>query len=499
MVARVISAGGGKVKLRIESNSSIDIGDILIIEDKFKYYVKVTNVLIDSLLPNQFISEIAGHELEAGLSTDLFDDSERFYKVCEAKILKILINNKFYPPRTVPSFFTKARLATKEDFKFLETKGVDIGKLRLGTRVLDFNIKIPVNDIVSHHILITASTGKGKSNFAKVFVKGLMGLEGFSTIIFDPHNEYYGNAQKGLRDLRSDKLVYFTPKIEDFPGSERLIFFAEDMEPSDFFEVLNLTGPQKDALIMAERIYGKYWLKELLENRNVSDVVRDLEGKVQQVTISSLKRKLEYIFGGLVFTLNHRDSQNIVDKIKSYVKEGHTIIIDTSLIGDLQERLITTIIVKRLFLLYKYTKEKAPRVFEELPKLLILFEEAPRVLGKAVLEKGINVFAKIAREGRKFKVGLCAITQMPSLLPNEILSQMNTKVILGLPAPSDRQAVINSSAHDISDEESEIQMLDRGEAIITSPFLIFPLPVKIHKFEDLLKNQSINKEINITF
>ena len=60
----------------------------------------------------------------------------------------------------------------------------------------------------------------------------------------------------------------------------------------------------------------------------------------------------------------------------------------------------------------------------------IILEEAPRVLGKEVLEKGPNIFSTIAREGRKFRVGLIAITQLPSLIPREILANMNTKIIL---------------------------------------------------------------------
>jgi DNA helicase HerA-like ATPase len=76
---------------------------------------------------------------------------------------------------------------------------------------------------------------------------------------------------------------------------------------------------------------------------------------------------------------------------------------------------------------------------------------------------------------------------MPSLLTREVLSQMNTKVILGLPSPIDRDAVVNSAAQDIADESTEIQMLDIGEAIITSPFIDFPMPVKIFSFDELVK------------
>jgi len=70
---------------------------------------------------------------------------------------------------------------------------------------------------------------------------------------------------------------------------------------------------------------------------------------------------------------------------------------------------------------------------------------------------------------------------------------MNTKVILGIPAPMDRNAVIESSAQNISDESVEIQMLDKGEAIVTSPFIDFPLPVKVSFFDDLVREDNSYK------
>lgn len=507
-VGRVIGGSAGKVLIRVKSETTVDIGDILIVEDGLnKFYVKVTNTLINSLLPGQFIDDIAGQKLEHDVDLDLFDEKDRFYRICEAKILKVF-NKRFCPPRNIPNYFSEARLARSEEFKFLaDYEGVEVGYLRLGTRVLkEVSVKIPAKQLINHHVLISAATGKGKSNFAKVFIKGLLDVSGVSAVIVDPHNEYYGSkGTKGLRDLKSDRLLFFTPKPESVPGSERLKIYGEDLNPGDFSEVLGTSAPQNEAMNLARVTYGKKWLVELLINFSTEDVYNNFKGKVHKETIAALKRKLLNALNlreglkGLTFTLEPREEASVFDKIKRGVHDSKMIIIDTSLVGDLAERLITTSIVKELFRAYRKTKEEAPEKFDSLPDLMILFEEAPRVLGKAVLEKGVNVFARIAREGRKFKVGLCAITQMPSLLPQEILSQMNTKVMLGLPSPVDRNAIINSSAQDINDEAGEIQMLDRGEALITSPFTIFPLPVSVHYFDDLIKASGKKDDINIGF
>jgi hypothetical protein len=155
------------------------------------------------------------------------------------------------------------------------------------------------------------------------------------------------------------------------------------------------------------------------------------------------------------------------------------------------EILIGSLITTEIFDRYKSYKMKGE--LDNKPVISIILEEAPRVLGKEVLEKGSNIFSTIAREGRKFKVGLVAITQLPSLIPRQILANMNTKIILGIEMAPERQAIIESSAQDLSSDSRAIASLDKGEAIITSNFSRFAMPVKIPLFEEHIK-----KTINTT-
>ena len=100
----------------------------------------------------------------------------------------------------------------------------------------------------------------------------------------------------------------------------------------------------------------------------------------------------------------------------------------------------------------------------------------------------------MAREGRKFKVGLVAITQMPSLIPKEILANINTKIILGLEMASERQAIIDAAPHDLSDDSRTIASLDKGEAIVSSIFTRFPLPLAIPLFKEMIETRRERKE-----
>ena len=122
-----------------------------------------------------------------------------------------------------------------------------------------------------------------------------------------------------------------------------------------------------------------------------------------------------------------------------------------------------------------------------MPVISIVIEEARSVLGEEVLKGGDNIFSIIAREGRKFKVGLIAITQLPSQIPRDILANINTKIILGLEQREEREAIIESAHHDLSYDSEVIASLDIGEGIISSIFSEFPIPIKIPLFGDYCK------------
>lgn len=501
VVGKIIGGeSSGHILIRVKNEAELSVGDLVIAKDNSsKYYLKIIDLKTGSLIPDKYIESIAGHRLERGEGYKSFDSKEKFFNVAKAKMLKVKEDGEKLAPRKIPGFFTDVRRVTESDFEDIGKGGIPIGDLRLGNDVLDVGISLPAEDLIRHHILIVAATGKGKSNFAKVFAKGLLEHQGHASLIFDPHAEYYGEGKdRGLKEHpQRDQLEYFTP--EDVVGSEPLKIHTQDLCPSDFHGILSLSSPQKQAMDLAYKKFGEDWIQKLMTDTR--DLEEQFGGKIKEATLEALSRKIGYIMEidgeeGFIFSLKKRERESLFKKVKQYIKDGETVIFDTSLVGDKAERLIANSVVGRVFNEYRFKRQKQPEVFRRLPEVMILFEEAPRVIGKRVLNKGTNIFERVAREGRKFKVGLAAITQMPSLLPKEILSQINTKVIMGLPAPADRRAVIESSSQNIEDEETEIQMLDVGEAIVTSPFIPFPLPTKIHHFPEVI-GEGGTEDINV--
>ena len=189
-----------------------------------------------------------------------------------------------------------------------------------------------------------------------------------------------------------------------------------------------------------------------------------------------------------VFDVNAGEA--IISSICNELEQAKCVIIDTSHFSGATELLIGSIITTEVF--NRYRRYKKTGELAQKPIISIVLEEAPRVLGKEVLERGSNIFSTIAREGRKFQVGLTAITQLPSLIPRQILANMNTKIILGIEMKPERQALIDSAAQDLSEDDRNIASLDKGEAIVTSNFTKFAMPIKIPFFDEVVKKQETN-------
>jgi DNA helicase HerA-like ATPase len=179
--------------------------------------------------------------------------------------------------------------------------------------------------------------------------------------------------------------------------------------------------------------------------------------------------------------LGSRTIKDILNQLES----GKKVIIDTSSFSDELELLIGSIIINEVF--NNHRRYKLEGDFDQKPVISIVVEEAPRVLSQEVLKSGKNIYSIIAREGRKFKVGLIAITQLTSIIPKTVLANMNTKIILGNELSSERDAIIQSASQDLSSDDRNIASLDKGEAIISSNFTKFAIPIKIPLFEDYIE------------
>ncbi|MBI2134639.1 ATP-binding protein [Candidatus Woesearchaeota archaeon] len=497
---QVIGGEFGRIIARQKSGQKLELGELLVSESgENKILMQVFDLIYGSQISQQNLELISGMKLEEDADTEFFDKNLRNYLLARLKNLVTINNDGVFVSKLMPPFFSEVREVAREDLSFLTKPGnpLFIGNLRSGSKMLDVPIYLEGSKVLTHHILIAGTTGRGKSVLISNILWNLISQDYCGILVLDPHDEYFGRNKLGLKDHPSkEKLSYYTPK-EVPVGAKTLKINFKTIKPQHFDGAISLSDPQKQALSLYYKFFGSGWIKNLLFERKMENI------SFMDQTISVVKRKLlqlldleiqgENIIAKGIFDENA--GINTAYDIVKELEDGKVVIVDTSSFSGAVEILVGSLITTELFNNYKHYKMDG--TLKEKPVISVVLEEAPRVLGNEILESGPNIFSTIAREGRKFKIGLTAITQLPSLIPREILANMNTKIILGIEMKPERTAIIESASQDLSDDDRNIASLDTGEALISSNFAKFAIPVKIPYFEDVVKKDINMKKENI--
>ncbi|HWG92474.1 MAG TPA: ATP-binding protein, partial [Candidatus Thermoplasmatota archaeon] len=424
------------------------------------------------------------HELEH----EIHDKEQRLFKTGLCTALGYVKDGGFRKAKTLPPHFAPVRRAGPEDYEFLRQfmGDIEVGYLRSGEEVVPFPVGIDGTKSFPYHVGIFATTGMGKSNLMKTLAGSCLATGRYGLLLIDPHDEYYtgGSGKKGLmhHPLATRNLVVYSHRKLNAGLYHKLTLSAHEVDTADLKQLYEFTGAQAEFLDAARRRYDKAWLAEV-NDKEVGQILSEVHG-FQEGTVGVVKRRITRLFHtGLL----HRDpkvsaSTSIIDALR----QGKVVLISTGGLEDREELLVSTVLARAVLEANKAAFGEEG--FDRLPPILIVQEEAQRVLGKGGGKA--NIFAQIAREGRKFKTGLCAITQQPKLLDTEVISQFNTLFILGLADKRDRDILQDSAKQDVSQLENEIQMLMPGEALITSPYAPFAIPAAIHLYEEYIERVS---------
>lgn len=112
--------------------------------------------------------------------------------------------------------------------------------------------------------------------------------------------------------------------------------------------------------------------------------------------------------------------------------------------------------------------------------VLVVLEEAHRYLGDSATTRVAKESAnRIAREGRKYGIGLLLVTQRPSELPDTALSQVGTIVALRLTNGADQATVKAALPDAVAGLAEALPALRTGEAIVVGEAVTLPCRVQI--------------------
>ncbi len=441
----------------------------------------------NELLPDEFGRDIRLEEI-------ILNEGE--YPVPTVKILGCEEEHGLELPRYGIRPGAGVKLATDDTLKKIlkqdEKKSAFVGTLSTRKSI---PVYVSINDIISRHCAVLAMTGAGKSYTVGVLIEELMKKKG-SVVVIDAHGEYKGVKIPGSKT-----------KVYDIRGENRIRIEASSLRISDFSNLIpDITDPQRDLLdeilTRVSKFYEKFDLDAIVKVLNVlydikegipsGDEIlpdkgfKELAKKVTPPTIGALLRRVERLKRMDLFDVEGTPLDDIVSR-------NQLTILDLS---DADERVSETIVAsvaRKIFNERKrYVKDKEGDC--DTPTFLIIEEAhnfAPRVTEERdVLSK--YILRKIAREGRKFGVGLCIVSQRPGKLDADVLSQCNTQIIMKIVNPADQEYIRQSVESVTEDIVRDLPSLSRGEAIIVGSAIRLPVPVRIRTRETEVRGEDID-------
>lgn len=120
--------------------------------------------------------------------------------------------------------------------------------------------------------------------------------------------------------------------------------------------------------------------------------------------------------------------------------------------------------------------------------LLIVLEEAHNYLKAGIDSISSRTVQSLAKEGRKYGLGLLLVTQRPSELDETVLSQCGTVIALRMYNSNDRSHISSAIQDDLNNITDLLPSLRTGEALIIGEAVKIPSRVKFFKMPDSPKS-----------
>jgi len=421
------------------------------------------------------------------LNHDIYDPStiekimeiegEEFYIKGAVKILGD-VDDDLRIPRTPAPPGTPIKIANEEILKkIFNTKD----SLKIGNLISqeDVEVNININKMVSRHLAILAMTGAGKSNTVSVLIDGLLKKNG-CILIFDMHSEYID------AEFENGNVNIIEPHINPIYMSFIEIRKLANIPPSAFIQERYFRQAYKEAKTMIEsgeaqtndfiaiikEILEKWFNKEEFRGNpiksNEKNKIMDVINKVED---------LQDKYGSLL----NINTGNIL----SNIKQGVANILDLGKTDEKAAEVIVSHVLRNALKNRKNFIRNGENSFNKTLNFPVFFiiEEAHILAPNSRSSESKYWISRIAREGRKFGLGLCLVSQSPKSIDSDTLSQANNMIILRLVEPKDQRHVQTASESLSEDLLKQLPSLNVGEAIVLGLMIKVPTLVNIDEFK----------------
>ncbi|SDB92503.1 ATP-binding protein [Acinetobacter boissieri] len=406
----------------------------------------------------------------------------------------------------------------------LSSVSADGNALTLGKYTLDENAVAYLNGnkFFQRHAFIGGSTGSGKSWTTAKIIEQMSGLATANAIVFDLHGEYAPLTGIGIQHFKvagptdveakstiSDDVLYlpywllsyealvsmFVDRSDQNAPNQAMIMareinqakrkYLEDNRQHDLLKHFTVDSPVPfDLDFLLERLNSIN--VEMVPGAKIgTEKQGDFFGKLARM-ISRLEnkisdRRLGFMFNGgediLDFAWLEKFASAALGSTDENGKAGIKIINFSEVPSDILP-LIVSLVARVTFSVQQWTPSELRH------PIALLCDEAhlympQRNMADSADDISLDIFERIAKEGRKYGVSLVVISQRPSEVNKTLLSQCSNFVSMRLTNAEDQGVIKRLLPDSLGGFSDILPTLDTGEALVVGDASLLPSRIRI--------------------
>lgn len=406
-------------------------------------------------------------------------------------------------------------------------KRLTIGKYASNQDVLAI---LDGNKFFQRHAMIVGSTGSGKSFTVANILEKANELPYSNLIVFDLHGEYNElSYAKQIKISDNDDGLHiplwffnyeeihslFIESSEGTSTNQRAAVIKYILEQKKEYIKNNMSDLSPEIITADTPIpFSAKKMKEYLEEENIKEeltgeLYKSGNKKGQEKTkqgqyygkltnlITRLQTKMDDKKYSFVFNEKETIESNYINKFIDQIlnNDKKIKVIDLSEVPSDMLPIIIGVVTR---LVYEVQFWMTPKEKETRHPFAFICDEAhlymPRdtTKMKAIENKSLEIFEKIAKEGRKYGVSLVIVSQRPAELNSTIISQCNNIVSLKITNDRDKSAVATMLTDSLVGLVETLPNLDVGECIVIGDSIKLPTKIILDKPKEEPKSSTID-------
>ena len=373
------------------------------------------------------------------------------------------------------------------------------------------------NRLFQRHAVIVGSTGSGKSFTVATLIEQIAQLKSANAILFDIHGEYQTIVGDGIQyykiagpaDTKSEEIIFLPywlmtydemismmlDRSDNNAPNQAAMFSALVMKwKKDYLHSIGKTDLENSITLDSPVPYRLLSLLQELKDKDTemipgakagSEKQGPYYGKLtrftQRLETKTTDKRLNFMFSDDESLIDYAYMSSLCKKLMNPANstECGVKIIDFSEVPSDVLPLMVSLIARIVFFVQQWTDKN------KIHPIAIFCDEAHLYIPQNTNHIGeissLSSFERIAKEGRKYGVGLVVITQRPSEVNHTVLSQSGNFISMRLTNADDQNVIKKLLPDSLGNFSDLLPILDVGEALVVGDSSLLPSRIKVNK------------------